>query len=925
MTGEAGMGKTALVREVVAESGFADLWVYTSDTVTPPFEPVRSLLQALSKRSAAARRAYEAQGQVLASIQPHAWSTTEVREPGDVTLAIAAVLQAAVVEAPLAIVLEDLQWADNATLDLLPGIDDVIRALPVVVIGIYRSDEVPRGHLLRGVRDTLRRKDRLHEVPLGPLSERDVKSMLHHALKAEPDDALVRLLHERADGLPFFVEELALVLAEAGGAENGPGRDLDPVQGLPLPETVRNAVSYRLDRLSPSARHLLEACAVLGVSFGWEAVLHVAGREDGLDELLASGAIFSRDEGTGAFRHALVQEVVFHETTWTVRRDLHLRAAEHLDGMGANRSAVAWHWHKGRDMLRARHAFLESALHACAIHAYRDAYDAGKLALELWPSHVEENERLALLDRMGECAQVSGLLPEAAGAWKEAAVQRQSMGDEVAYARTLSRLATVFGLQGMWAQTSEAREQAAVAFANAGLHAESADERLTAAAHAHLAGRFTAAIELLEPAERDAAVAGRTDLMARVLGLKGASCTKLGRTEEGRELARRGLELALRDGHDAAAVEAYQRLASAIENASDYEAAEEAYASARVFCEDHGVVGGVQYCNACVAGVLWQRGEWDRAASVCEEVIASPHTSVTVLAAASGWLGLVLASRGEAAAARPLLMRSLTGSQEHGLLALELVSLGGLALVEAADDPTATMALGDQLLERWRSTEEGHYVIPALRWFSTYYGLRGEAERVRACAVGLSRIAETVKNVEALSSFAHGIGEAALVDGRGERALEHFSNAVALLEDADMPFQLAHSRARAAEAMYLVGRESEARSQLVLAQNIARDLGAWPWVVHCTQRLEALSASPPERNEVADGLLTARQLDVVGLLAQGLTNKAIAKALGLSPRTVEMHVGHVLGALGCRSRREVANRAEVLGLLASERASEAGG
>lgn len=916
VSGEAGIGKTTLVRALVRDSDCRALWVYASDTSTPPYGLVESLARSLLDADSGILDACENHVEAMAVVLPDLGRRREGDGPNTIEKGIGCFLQAASKDRLLVWILEDLQWADSATIELLPLIDDAIAHAPVVILGIYRDDEVPRGHALRRMRNALRRKGRVTEVELGLLPERETGTLLREIIGGEPTDALVRVIHERTDGLPFFTEELIQMLVEEEGLIGGDnGYGWEPSGELPLPATIRDAVLLRLDRLSVSARRLLEACSVLGVAFDWGDALFLAGSDEALGELVASGTVVERNEGMGAFRHALVRDIVYEETLWTLRRDMHRKAASRFDAAHANKSVVAWHWLKGRELDRAREAYASSAFESCRIHAHRDAYQAGVSALELWPEHVAPSDRLELLDRLGECAQVSGLLPEASRAWKEAASYREAAGEVEAYARTLSRLATSYGLQGAWSQAMEARQLASRSFTDARLHGESAEERLMLSAHLHSAGTFSAALEVLVGAEEEAKRADRGDLAARILGLRGATLAKLGEAIEGRELIRRGLELALRNNHNAAAAEIYQRLASAIEQASDYEAAEEAYVAARTFCEAQGAHGAVQFCNACVAGVLWQRGEWQRTIAVCEDVIENATTSPMVRAVAAGFFGVVLVFRGEAAKSRHFLLEALTMARANEVVALELVALWGLAVIEAEEDPAAALALGGKLAEIWERTEERHYVVPIFRWFSTFYGLHEENERLNACAEALSRIASAVKTTEALASLAHALGEAALLQGDATRAVEHFERGLVLLENASLPFQYAQTMVRAAAAYAILGRNERAGEVLVAAQRIARDLDARPLAAMCAERLSELPHAATADSANITSLLTARQLEIAGLLVQGLTNKAIAKHLALSPRTIEMHVANILVALGCRSRTEAATKALELGLV----------
>ena len=162
---------------------------------------------------------------------------------------------------PLALFLDDLQWADQATLGLLPALADAAGDIPVVLIGCYRSDELPRDHRLRAVRAQLRRSRQLAEVDVGPLDDEDVARMLTHLLGTKPGPALAAAVASRAEGIPFAVEELALALHDGGAS------------AAVVPDGIREAVLLRTARLSGQERTLLETAAVAGQEFDIDPVL----------------------------------------------------------------------------------------------------------------------------------------------------------------------------------------------------------------------------------------------------------------------------------------------------------------------------------------------------------------------------------------------------------------------------------------------------------------------------------------------------------------------------------------------------------------------------------------------------------------------------------------------------------------------------
>ena len=108
--------------------------------------------------------------------------------------------------------LDDLQWSDDATLDLLAALAEPLAELPLLVVGAYRSDGLPRDHMLRRLRHELRRGGRLEELALGPLDRDETGELVAQVLGDAPAPSLARAIHDRTQGVPFFIEELARAL-----------------------------------------------------------------------------------------------------------------------------------------------------------------------------------------------------------------------------------------------------------------------------------------------------------------------------------------------------------------------------------------------------------------------------------------------------------------------------------------------------------------------------------------------------------------------------------------------------------------------------------------------------------------------------------------------------------------------------------------
>ena len=194
--------------------------------------------------------------------------------------------------------LDDLQWSDEATLELLPALAEPLGELAVLVIAAYRSDGLPRDHGVRRLRNDLRRGGRLDEVVLRPLALEETAELLASALGEAPSPALARALHDRTEGIPFFVEELASALRVSGAVQTG-RRGLELSGGdVPLPDTVRDAVLISASELSTTARAAAEVAAVAGEAFALELVASLSS-DAGLVELVERGLVREEPSGDG--------------------------------------------------------------------------------------------------------------------------------------------------------------------------------------------------------------------------------------------------------------------------------------------------------------------------------------------------------------------------------------------------------------------------------------------------------------------------------------------------------------------------------------------------------------------------------------------------------------------------------------------------
>jgi len=923
LSGEAGVGKTLLAEESLSKSQLRFFTGRASEDFSPPYEPVTAILRECIRRMPITEANKNLLFQHLAILLPELGAPAENTDRQMLVEGISNTLANAAKEHPTAILLDDLQWADDATLELLPALSDRLQNESLLILGIYRNDEIPRGHRLRWMRNELRRRRRLSEIILEPLDQAESVQLMTKALGDSPHPDLISVIYEQTRGMPLFVEELSNALVSCGCVQKGAnGIELEPGKDVPIPESIRDAILLRIDNLSNHARKILEVAAVAGMAFDLNAISELAEEEAGLDELFDRNLIFEAKIGIGTFRHALTREAVISEIIWSRRRNLNSKIAAHLEASGALPELIAEHWLAANELGKARLALIESARHFCQLYAYRDAAKAGQRALKIWPEGEEEAARISTLEQLAHCAQVNGQLNDAARALREIIESPIVMKNPARLAQTQRSLAVVYGLQGAWEQSLTARNASAEAFQKANLIEETATEWLAAAGRYTGMLRLEKAIELCDCVFELAEKTHRYDIQARSLGLKGNVLSILGKSREGLEVVNEGLSIALKHNLTAAAAEVYRRLGSTLEYAADYASSREAYYTAYNYCQTEGASAQAQLCLSCMSYVLFRTGDWKQCLKTCREVLNDDSTPESSRSVALGTIGLIRSYSGETRQARKQLHESLNFAHRSQTTAMEFICIWGLAqLAEFEGNDSEAERYYREALEIRERIQEQHDAMTVLISATHFFASRGFEKESNICAEVLASIAASTGKTEALGTLAYALGEIALMNNKYEDAIKQFSQALSHLEKLEIPVEMLKIEFRLGIAYSHADDRDPAVRHFNNAYRIARNLGARSLSAQIADALESVGELAEEhRNPEAKerrklGGLTRRQVEVARLIAEGLTNKEIANKIFLSPRTVEMHVANLLDRLDCRSRSEAVRKAGELGLL----------
>ena len=446
VAGEPGIGKTRLLSELAREAQPDGTVLYAAcqEEALLSYQP---FVEALRQAGAALPEVAEPSG------DPEARRYLLFE-------ATSALLDELADRAPLLLVLDDLHWADRATLHLLRHLVRAPRPVPLLIVGAYREAEVDAGHPLTGLLADLRR-DRLFErLSLDGFDEGAVGELIALHAGYEASSGMVGTVHAHTEGNPFFVEEVMRHLIETGVLFERGGRwssALTPDE-IGVPEGVREVLGDRLGRLSEPCRAGLAAAAVLGRGFRFEtlAAMELLDEEAliaALEEAVAAQLVVETD-GSGAyeFTHALVRETLYARLSGPRRQRLHAAAARAIEAVEGEPpvASLALHYRlagAAGDLEKAIAYSAQAGAEARQVAAWEEAAAHWEGALEAMSRlGGREHERAALHVALGEMMGLAGGLAPQIANFEAGLALYEELGEEERTAQVHSRLGSAHSL-----------------------------------------------------------------------------------------------------------------------------------------------------------------------------------------------------------------------------------------------------------------------------------------------------------------------------------------------------------------------------------------------------------------------------------------------------------------------------------------------
>ncbi len=844
----------------------------------------------------------------------------------------------------LLLLLEDLHWADPASLDLLRFLARALDRAPLLLLATYRAEEVGRAHPLYALLPALVREARAARLDLRPLGDDGLRALVRgrYALDGWAEARLVAYLHERSEGNPFFVGELLRALEAAGMLRREAARwRLGTLAHTRVPTLLRQVLDGRLARLGAEAYGLLAVAAVIGQTVSLPLWAAASGADEGalagaLERALGASVLEEAPDGRGVrFAHALIREALYEGLSLPGRGRLHARIADTLLATPApDPDAVAYHLRRAGDPRAAAWLVLagERARRAYAWLTAAERYAAALALLETQGAPAGERGWLTLrLARLHYYADA----PLALGHAETAAHLAGAASDPLLAALATFLAGSLHCLLGA-VDRGIARMEAGLAALDAlpaaarlppgaAVPLDPASRRGTVVSWLAVVGRYAEALATAGRVPLDAAAPPTTDWFDdsatsdALYGL-GLAHAGLGRPAAARAAYSEAREYNRAIGHhQQVGALAEGELGVILRYQADRQAdlrhlTDEAVQS---FARAGGAAFLAPYTMRLPLLVL--NGQWAevrRLTAALDDLPLSPIPRMLI----TSRLGPLARAQGDATLAWTQVRTWLPSGPAAApgdawfVEAQVFQRLAAALALDGADLPLAALWLDahDRWLA-WSGAVAGRSDSQLLR--AAYQRAVGDRAAARDHAARALAHATEPRQPLALLAAHRLSGELDTEAGQHADALAHLDAALALADACAAPYERALTLLALAELRAAEARGAAAARLLAEARATLAALGARPALARADALAARLAApAPPAPPPAVPFGLTAREVEVLRLVAEGLTDAQVAARLCLSRRTVSQHLRSIYNKLAVPTRTAAARVAVAHGL-----------
>jgi DNA-binding CsgD family transcriptional regulator len=906
VVGDAGIGKTTLVADLAQRAGdlgFATargqcLDIQAEIPLGPAVAAVRGLLAKVDEGED--RPQSRRMRQVL---DPRSPEVESVRLLDDLRLAF---LEAAAA-GPVLIVFEDLHWADRSTQDLVAALARTASGRMLLTLTV-RTEDLPRRHHFRTTLAEIGRTEIARTIELQPLDREGVATLVATRTGSVPSPGSLASIVERSEGNPLYVEEL--LAAEALAAASG------------MPEHLADLLRARVDRLSHDTQLLLRAASVDGTRLDTEVLVQVAGC--GHDELEAylreafDSNVLRQTHGHLEFRHGLIREAVYDDllpdertrTHGAVAKVLETRIARGGEPSLSDLSRAAFHWREAKDLPQALAASVRAGIAAKRFGAAEGVHHLG-YALSIWDEVPDAEElthqhRPDLLVMLSEAYDIQGDHHRMHASVREAVRLLGPDADPLLASR-------VYGALGRcWLFTDETLDEAEAVRRSLELAGDEPSEELAHAldAKARYLERHDHFAESVEWARRAIEVSRATACTAALtssLVMSALGHWYLGGFAE----AIRQQSEAVQVGRDAG------RLGEAMVDARglcwflvEAGRVEEGASRARELLEEgrsQGLDQVAAVCGGVLQNLLVLQGRFAESEVMLEELVSMGLDSQWVMR----YRPPLLLARGEAEEAKPDVMADIEAEAQLRGLPYEVDIETRTSLFCMLGEWSRAMEIAESFLIRLEESDSPlRHASGAYSGFRTLNFAKASGVEVPPGLRSLARgsvLRAREGYAESWRPSCHGtrllLAEAYECRLEGLPTSDRLRGVLDLAAPFGAYFAL-EPRLLLAEDLLTHGGRDEGRELLVQVWADAHQMGARDYERQASKLATRTRVPLPEQAADAGPLnrLTPREREVLDLLAEGATNRAIADALFISEKTASVHVSHVLSKLGVPNR-----------------------